>query len=439
MKSSEGDILEPTIYRGMIIDFIDDPFVAPSDKALRYLEDGALLVSNGKIRSSGDATQIIEKNKNIPIVDLSGCLISAGFIDTHIHYTQMDIIGAHNHGLIDWLDRHAFPAEMVFENEEIASEAAEEFLKILFRNGVTSASVYCSVHPESVNMFFEKASAYNAFMVAGKVCMDRGAPPALLDSAKSAYDQSKILIDKWHKKGRARYAITPRFALSSTREQLENLGALWGEYPDVLMQTHLAETREEISRVRELHPDFKDYFDVYETTGLAKPGGIYGHCIHLEKRERSAMAACGATIAHCPTSNAFLGSGVFDLGDMREATPSIPVSLASDVGGGTSFSPFATMQAAYFAGRYHEIHIEPAQLFYMATQGAAKTLCAHDIIGALQPGSDADFVVLDPLSTPLLSRMTSRSNNIDELLMAFIMGGDDRCVRATYISGVNVI
>lgn len=424
-----------SILRGQTLSFAKNPFDGDAAGSIDHCEDGAVLIEDGRIRAVGPATEILTQNKGVAAANYGDHLIMAGFVDAHIHYPQVDIIGSHSAGLVEWLNEHTFPCETQFDDEKRAKGAAEFFLDQCFANGVTSASVYCTVHLQSVTSFFETASRKNACMAAGKVCMDRNAPANLSDTVQSAYEDTKTLIETWHGQGRNIYAITPRFALSSSPEQLEALGALWKEHPDVLLQTHLSETQDEIAQVLAAHPSFKSYYEIYEAFGLTGPGAIFGHCIHISDKERKAISDSGAAIAHCPTSNAFMGSGHFDLAATHTAGPNITIALASDIGAGTSFSPFATMRAAFDAARHHGNTLHPAEAFWMATCGGAKAMRCDDRIGNLAPGMDADIIVLDLKSNPLLSRRVEQANDIYDILFAQMILADERAVKATYIAG----
>ncbi len=424
-----------TILRGQTLSFSRSPFEGDAAGSIDHCEDGAVLIEDGRIIAVGTAAEILKQGKDASVVNHGDGLIMAGFVDPHIHYPQVEIIGSHSPGLVEWLNQHTFPCETKYDDADISRQAAEFFLDQCLANGVTSASVYCTVHPHSVTQFFEAASQRNLCMAAGKVCMDRNAPTELNDSAQSAYDDSKALIERWHGKGRNRYAITPRFALSSSPEQLEALGALWKEHPDVLMQTHLSETQDEIAQVLAAFPGHKSYYEIYESFGLSGPGAIFGHCIHLSDHERKAMSDSGGAIAHCPTSNAFIGSGHFDLAATRRAGPKTPIALASDIGAGTSFSPFATMRAAFEAARHHGNGLHPAEAFWMATCGGAKAMRLDDRIGNLTPGMDADLIVLDLKSTLLIARRVEQANDIHDVLFAQMIMGDERAVKATYVAG----
>ena len=424
-----------SILRGQTLSFSANPFDGDAAGSIDHVEDGAVLIDDGRITAVGAAADILKQGKGATVTNYGDGLIMAGFIDAHIHYPQVDIIGSHSAGLVEWLNEYTFPCEMQFDDEKRAKSTAEFFLDQCFANGVTSASVYCTVHEQSVASFFEAASRRNACMAAGKVCMDQNAPANLSDTAQSAYDASKILIERWHGNGRNRYAITPRFALSSSPEQLESLGALWKEHPDVLMQTHLSETKDEIAQVLAAHPDHKSYYEIYQAFGLTGPGAIFGHAIHLSEKERKAINDSGAAIAHCPTSNAFMGSGHFDLAATCRAGPKTTISLASDIGAGTSFSPFATMRAAFDAARHHGNGLHPAEAFWMATCGGAKAMRCDDRVGNLVPGMDADLIVLDVKSNPTIARRVECASDIHDVLFAQMIMADERAVKATYVAG----
>ena len=424
-----------SILRGQTLSFRADPFKSDPAGAIEHRADGAVLIEGGRISELGEASDIIGAHKEVPVTDHGDGLIMAGFTDAHIHYPQMDIIGSHAEGLVAWLQQHTFPCEAQFDDKSIAQSTADFFLDQCIANGVTTASVYCTVHPQSVTAFFEAATKKNMRMAAGKVCMDQKAPDNLKDSAQSAYDESKTLLERWHGQGRSHYAITPRFALSSSSEQLEALGALWKEHPDALMQTHLSETEEEIGKVLAVHPSHKSYFEIYQAFGLTGAGAIFGHSIHLSEKERAALSESGSAIAHCPTSNAFIGSGHFDFAATLHQGPNIPIALASDIGAGTSFSPFVTMRGAFEASRYHGNALHPAQAFWMATCGGARAMRMEDKIGNLAPGMDADLIVLDLKSTPLIARRVNEARDLNDILFAQMIMADERAVKATYVAG----
>lgn len=423
----------PVILRGQTLAFNGNPFKQDPSSTLRHECDGAVMLEGGRIIAAGRAGDVISANPGYDVTHYGDdALIMAGFVDTHMHYPQTDIVASYGEQLLEWLERYTFPEEQRYGDPDYARLMADVFLEQCLRNGTTSASVYATVHPESVGAFFQAASDRNMRMACGKVCMDRNAPAELIDTAQTAYDQSAALLKRWHGKGRNTYAITPRFAPTSTPEQLEALGALWQENPNALMQTHISENAEEIKWVTELFDDLPDYFGVYDAFGLTGPGAIFGHAIHLTDRERAAMAASGSAIAHCPTSNAFLGSGVFNMAVNRGT----PISLASDVGGGPDFSMFATLRAAAQAARYHGHSLHPVQAFWLATIGGAEVLRMGDRVGNLAVGMEADLTVLDLKSTEQIARRIDRAENIEDTLFAQMILADDRAVRETWIGGV---
>ncbi len=331
-----------------------------------------------------------------PIADHSGCLIAPGFIDTHVHYVQTGIIGAQGHQLLDWLNDYTYAAEQSFADEAVARHTARVFCEELLRNGTTTALVFCSVHAGSVDALFAEAERRGMLLVAGKVLMDRNAPAALTDTARSGYDQSKALIGKWHGRGRCLYAITPRFAATSTPEQLELAGSLWREHPGVFVQTHIAESRDEIDWVKRLFPQRRDYLDVYDHYGLTGRRAVLAHGVHLQDGDFERCHASGTALAHCPTSNLFLGSGLFPLSAARDPRRPVHVGLGSDIGAGTSFSLLATMSEAYKVAQLQGRPIGILEAFFLATLGGARALALDDRIGTLAPGREADIVVLDP-------------------------------------------
>lgn len=423
------------ILKGRTVGFSADPFAVDPDAALVHHADGAVWISDGTIRAVGSAADILKQAEGVPVVDYGDCLISAGFVDCHVHYPQLPIIASYGEQLLTWLTNYTFPIEAKYGDPAFARRAADLFLDEALRNGTTTACVYATVHPESVDAFFKAASERGLAMACGKVLMDRNAPEGLLDTPQSGYDQSKALIDRWHGRGRNTYVVTPRFAPTSTPEQLEAAGALWREHSGTLMQTHLSENTGEINWVAELFPECPDYFGVYETFGLTGPGAIFGHAIHLTERERGAMRASGSAIAHCPTSNTFIGSGLFDMQGLRSGNDPILVGLATDVAGGSSMSMFAVMKTAYEVAQLRGVSLHPACLWYLATVGAAAAMRMDGTLGNLAPGMAADIAVIDPKATPLLAARTARADSISDILFAGIILGDDRAVRATYAAG----
>ncbi|MGL4238895.1 guanine deaminase, partial [Tabrizicola sp.] len=358
-------------------------------------------------------------------------LISAGFIDAHVHYPQTAIIASWGKRLIDWLSTYTFPEELRFNDRAYADEIANRYLDIVLARGTTTVCSYCTIHPESVDAIFTAAQARGMRVYAGKTCMDRNAPEALRDTAQSAYDDSKRLLNKWHGLDRLSYVITPRLSPTSTPEQLAALGALWREYPDCLMQTHLSEQPDEIAWVRELFPQSRDYLDTYEAQGLLREGALYGHAIHLTEREKSRLIEAGASLIHCPTSNTFIGSGLFDMTLAR----SLRVGLATDTGGGSSFSMLRTMAAAYEVAQLRGQSLHPAQLWWLATLGSARALHAEGEIGNIAVGMEADLAVINLASTPAIAQASARAEDPWQALFPTIMMGDDRAIEAVWVGG----
>jgi guanine deaminase len=420
-------------YRASLLHFHADPAFA--ENAHTWIEDGLLLIEDGRIKAAGDyATLAPALEAALDITDYRGHIITPGFIDTHLHFPQTDMIASPAPGLLPWLDTYTFPTERRFGDPVHARATAEFFLDELLRNGTTTALVYCSVHKESVDALFEASAARNLRMAGGKVLMDRHCPDFLRDSADMR--DSEELIGRWHKQGRALYAITPRFAPTSTEAQLAATGELARAYPDTFIQTHVAENQDECAWVGELFPQRRSYLDVYEHYGLMRPRAMFGHCIWLDDIDFSRLADTGSAIAHCPTSNLFLGSGLFDLAHADRA--GAMVSLGTDVGGGTSFSMLQTMNEAYKVARLKGSYLPALRMFYLATLGAARSMGLEGTIGSFVPGAEADFIVLDPKATPLLARRISHSNTLEETLFALALLGDDRAIRATYAAGARV-
>jgi guanine deaminase len=433
MSASAGKV---TALRGSLVYCRDDPFLTDPSRALVHEPDGLVVCRDGAIEAVGPyATFRAQLPAEAEVADHSGCLIAPGFIDTHIHYVQVGIIGAQGHQLLDWLNEYTFVAEQAFADAAVAHEAAELFCDELIRHGTTTALVFCSVHAGSVEALFAAAAKRNLRLIAGKVLMDRNAPPALLDTAQEGYDQSKALIARWHGRGRALYAITPRFAGSSTPEQLTLAGTLWKEHPDTFVQTHIAENKDEIAFVRALYPEREDYLDVYDHYGVIGRRAVLAHGIYLSERELCRCHETGAALAHCPTSNLFLGSGLFRARHVKNAARPVHVGMATDIGAGTSFSMLTTMGEAYKVAQLAGDPIGAVEAFFLATLGGARALALDHLIGTLAPGREADMVVLDPNATPLLAYRGRRSRSIAETLAVLMTLGDDRAVRATYVAG----
>jgi len=421
-----------TLLLGQTLSFADNPFEAGVEAA-RHETRGGVVVEAGRIVALGTADAMRTTHPEAQVEDYGNKLISAGFVDAHVHYPQTGIIASWGKRLIDWLNSYTFPEEMRFGDRTYADQISATYLDLTAKHGVTTMASYCTIHPESVDAFFEAAQARGQRVIAGKTCMDRNAPEGLRDTPQSAYDDSKALIARWHGVDRISYAITPRFSPTSTPEQLVALGSLWAEHPDCLMQTHLSEQTDEIAWVKELFPEARDYLDTYEQFGLLGEKGLYGHAIHLEDREKDKLREVGAGLIHCPTSNTFIGSGLFDMGGLMAAGQR--VGLASDTGGGSSFSMLRTMASAYEVGQLRHNPMHAAELMWLATQGSARALHIEDKIGNLAVGMEADLVVLDLESTPEIAQRSARANDLWEALFPTIMMGDDRAIAATWING----
>jgi guanine deaminase len=419
-------------YRASLLHFHADPAFA--EHAYSWHEDGLLLVDGDKIHAAGDYAQLAPLlAEGLEVVDYRGKLIMPGFIDTHLHFPQTDMIASPAPGLLPWLQTYTFPTERQFGDPAHGREVAEFFLDELLRCGTTTAMVYCTVHKESVDAFFEASEARGLRMVAGKILMDRNCPDFLADTAEGGVRDSEELINRWHKRGRSLYAITPRFAPTSSDLQLRLAGELAQAYPDTFIQTHVSENPDECRWVQSLFPASRSYLDVYDAVGLLRQRAMLGHCIWFDERDFARMAETGAAVAVCPTSNLFLGSGLFDFEGADAA--SVALSLASDVGAGTSFSMFHTMNEAYKVARMKGSYLPAARMFYLATLGAARSMRLEGAIGSFAPGMEADFIVVDPKATPLLARRSAECNNLEELLFALALLGDDRAIGATYSAG----
>ena len=423
--------------RGRLLTFVDDPAEVGEEASHRVVEDGLIVVEDGRIAQVGEARTLLpESSQKVPVDDHSGALVMPGFIDPHIHYPQTQVIASYGAQLVDWLNNYAFVEEQKFADTGHAARVARFFLDELLRNGTTTAAVYCTVHPESVDAFFEESSRRNTRMIAGKVLMDREAPDALRDTAQRGYDESTALIGRWHGNGRQHYAVTPRFAITSSAAQLDAAGALAREHPDAYVQTHLDENTREIEAVMSLFPEARSYTDVYDRHGLLGPRSLFGHCIHLDDAERARLSETKSVAVFCPTSNLFLGSGLFDLDRARDPRFPLQVAVATDVGGGTSYSMLRTLSEAYKVLQLRGQNLAALHAFYMATLGNARALGLEPQIGALEPGRDADLVVLDARATPAMAhRMETVEGDLSEELFVLMMLGDDRAVRATYVAG----
>jgi guanine deaminase len=418
---------------GQVLQFNDTPFGERPEDAATHIRRGAILVRDGVIAEVGEADALRAQHPEANVADMGDALLSPGFVDTHVHYPQTAIIASWGKRLIDWLNSYTFPEESRFGDAGHASQIAETYFDLVTAAGTTTTVSYCTIHPESVDAYFTAAQARGLRALGGKTCMDRNAPDTLLDTAQSAYDDSKALLERWHGQDRLSYVITPRFAPTSTPEQLEALGALWAEHPDLLMQTHISEQHEEIAWVADLFPDARDYLDVYEKFGLVGKGALLGHAIHLTERERDRIQELEASLIHCPTSNMFIGSGLFDMQGLMAQGHRI--GLASDTGGGSSFSMLRTMAAAYEVGQLSGTALHPAQLWWLATAGSAASIHLDDKIGRLAPGFEADIIALDLASTPAIAQRAARAETIWEAVFPTIMMGDDRAISAAWAGG----
>ncbi|MDB9313007.1 guanine deaminase [Spirulina sp. CS-785/01] len=427
-------------FRGAFLDFLADPFFVPETEAVRYLPDGLLVLENGIIRDFGDYSELTHKYPQISVTDYTNKILMPGFVDTHIHFPQTEIIASYGEQLLEWLNKYTFPTEAKFKDWDYGRQVARFFLEELIRNGTTTALVFATVHPESVEAFFTEAQARNLRMIAGKVMMNRHGPNNICDTVESSYQDSKRLIEKWHKKGRLLYAITPRFAITSTEEQLKIAGQLLQEFPDVYLQTHLSENLAEIEWVKELFPNCENYLAVYDQAGLVQEKAVFAHGIHLTEEEFARLSEAKAAIAFCPTSNLFLGSGLFNLAQAKSPETPVKVGLGTDVGGGTSFSMFQTANEAYKVAQLRQQNLSPLQALFLATLGGAQALALEEKIGNFETGKEADFIVVDHQATPLLAfrnrdTLPPTVAELAEHLFALLILGDDRAITATYIMG----
>jgi guanine deaminase len=421
-------------YRSAILRFADD-------QSAVYEKDGLLVVgpdASGQqvVRAVGDYAALAPNFPGVAVEHLPGRIIAPGFIDLHIHFPQTDVIGSPAAGLLPWLENYTFPHESRFAEEAHAVERATFFVDELLRHGVTTALTFATSHPSSVNALMAEARKRGMRLIAGKVLQDRHSPDGVRDETEQSLVDTETLIGRWHGNGRLGYAITPRFAPSCSEAQLRGAGELAAKYPDVWIQSHVAENLDEIKWARELFPESRSYLAIYDDFGLMRDRAIYAHCIHFDDEDRALMRSTGAAAAVSPTSNLFLGSGFFDYEAAQRA--GFKYGLASDVGGGTSFSPFHTMLAAYYVGREGQtkkgVSLSPQDLWWQHTAGAARALGLEGVVGNLQPGCEADFVVLDPNATPLLARKTSQAGSLDELLFSMIVLGDDRVIGKAVIA-----
>lgn len=421
-------------FRAAILHCLADPGAAGDAAAVEYFEDGLLLVENGRVSAVGPAAELLPQlGPQVRLVHEPERLIVPGLIDCHVHYPQLDIIASYGEQLLDWLQQYAYPAEMLFADATHAAGIAACFITELLRNGTTTALVFCTVHPESAEAIFAAAARANMRLLAGKVLMDRNCPAALRDDAESGYRQSRQLIDKWHGQDRLGYAITPRFAVTSSDAQLAAAGRLAAEFPDVHVHTHLAENDAEVELVRQLYPGSRSYLAVYDRFGLLRERAVFAHCLHIDQEDRGLLAERGGNIAFCPSSNLFLGSGLFDLQAAGDA--GIRIGIGSDLGGGTSLSLLRTLGDAYKVLQLQGQSLPAFRALYLATLGAARALSLDDKIGNFGAGKEADFLMLDARPAPAAARRVAAADSVAEKLFALLTLGDDRCVAATYLMG----
>ena len=428
-----------TILRGRLLGFRAAP-AGPGDQAsYEYIEDGILRVENGRIAALGPAAALLPTLPPDAVIEHHpGKLILPGFIDLHIHLPQTQVIASYGAQLLEWLEKYTFPEEQKYGDPAHAAAGAGFFLHELLRNGTTSAMVYGSVHAQSVEAFFAESERFGTGMIAGKVMMDRNAPPGVLDTVQSSYDDSKALIRRWHGRGRQLYAVTPRFAITSSPAQLDAAGALLREHPGAYLQTHLAENHAEIAATLKLYPEAASYTDLYRRHGLLGPRSLFGHCIHLDEAEMDLLAASGSVAVFCPTSNLFIGSGLFDQARLTRRPRPVRIGLATDVGGGTSYSMLATAGEAYKVLQLQGQSLSPLAAFHQITRGNALALGLAGEIGTLATGSWADLVVLDSAATPAMAHRMATAGQLEDELFVLMTLGDDRAVAATYVQGRRV-
>ena len=421
--------------RGRLLWFTDDPETA-GDGAHRFVEDGVLVLSAGRILAAGEAAGLLPRlPAGVPVIDHRPHLIVPGFIDPHIHFPQTQVVASYGAQLLDWLDTYTFPEELKFAGAAHAARNASFFFDELLRNGTTTAAAFCSVHKVSAEAFFAESERRNTRMFGGKVMMDRNAPPGLRDTAQSGYDESKALIAKWHGKGRQSYAISPRFAVTSTRSQLEAAGELLREHPGCLVQTHISENFQEIETVRQLFPECADYTEVYEKYGLLGPASLMGHCLHLSESEKQRFAAAGAVAVFCPTSNLFLGSGLYDWRSLRDPARPVRAAVATDIGGGTSYSLLQTLSEAYKVLQLQGQKLSAFSAFHAMTRGNALALGLDGVAGSFVPGAECDAVVLNCAATPAMAHRMETAVSLAQELFVLLTMGDDRAVAETYVMG----
>ncbi|MCB1448914.1 MAG: guanine deaminase [Nitratireductor sp.] len=424
------------VLLGQVLTFLDDPAIVGEERSHTCFETGAVVIdAQGTIAWVGDRNAVPDEYAAYPQTDHGKCLIMPGFIDAHLHFPQYRMLAAYGKDLLDWLNRYTFIEEQRYGDAVIAADAAGFFLDELLANGTTSCLAFSTIHPVALDALFTAATEREMAVISGKTMMDCNAPSGLTDTPQTAYDDSSALIAKWHGHGRLQYAITPRFAVTSSEAQMEVAGTLKQEHPELVFQTHLSENHAEIETVARAFPWSKDYTDVYDRYGLLSERAFFAHGIHLSERELLRLSETGASIVHCPTSNNFLGSGLFRYHHTRQADRPVSVAIGSDIGGGTSYSMLQTMRDAYVVSQLAGSRISAFDAFYLATLGNARLLHLDDEIGKLEPGKLADIIVLDPDATPAMAVRNAISTSLHDILFALLIMGDDRAVRETYVRG----
>ncbi|MDT3376854.1 guanine deaminase [Labrys neptuniae] len=424
-----------TALRGRLLWFVNSP-EEHGESAVRYIEDGLLVLAGGKILAVGETSVLRSQLPAVAVIhDHSGRLITPGFIDPHIHLPQTQVVASWAAQLLDWLNTYTFVEEQKYGDPAHAARGAAFFFDELLSNGTTTAVAFCSVHSASAEAFFAESERRNTRMAAGKVMMDRYAPDALTDTAQSGYDDSKALIGRWHGRGRQLYAIAPRFAITSTPGQLEAAATLSRENPDCLVETHISENLEEVATAKRLYPECADYTAIYEKYGLLGSKSLMGHSIHLSESERQRYADVDAVAVFCPTSNLFLGSGLFDWKAMRDPRRPVRIGVATDIGGGTSYSMLQTMNEAYKVLQLQGQRLDSLALFHAMTRGNAIAIGLDHLIGSFEPGHECDAVVLDARATPAMAHRMETVTTLAEELFVLVTLGDDRAVEETYVMG----
>ncbi|WP_077286691.1 guanine deaminase [Cognaticolwellia aestuarii] len=425
------------VYRGELLHFLADPAKVALQESYQYFEDGLMIIKDGLIESIGEANELLPTlDDNIDVTHYKSGLMMPGFIDTHVHYPQTEMIASYGEQLLEWLENYTFPFERQFSDLEHGKNVAEFFLSQLLEAGTTTALVFGTVHKASVDAFFTVAQQKKLRMICGKVLMDQNCPDYLSDTAQTGYDDSKALIEKWHNTDRLQYAITPRFAPTCSTEQLNKAGQLLAEHPSVYLHTHLSENKAEIAWVKELFPDSTSYLDVYDKSKLLGRRSVFAHGVHLHDEECQRLGETNSAIAFCPSSNLFLGSGLFNLQQAQKFD--VNVGLGSDIGAGTTFSMLSTINEGYKTQQLRQEKLSPFQSLYLATLGGARALDLEGTVGNFTQGAEADFVLLDYHATPLMARRMQHCTTLSEKLFILSMLGDERHVKATHIMGERV-